>query len=80
MPTQAAKTTEKKRHWGKAVWHYRDKAGMSRQALARRTELTTTTIFNIEHGIVAEPTYSTLESLATGLDVTVDELRQRADG
>jgi transcriptional regulator with XRE-family HTH domain len=51
----------------------RERRGESREAVARRADISTTTYFRIEKG-ENEPSLATLIGIAAALEVTLDEL------
>ena len=52
----------------------REEKGISKLELARRTSLSARIIEFIEHGKVMNPRLSTMQSIATALDVSIEEL------
>jgi putative transcriptional regulator len=65
MPTQAS-----------AVREYREKAGLSQEALARKVEVSRQTIVNIERG--SEPRVLLALAIAAVLGVAVSDLFRRS--
>lgn len=57
-----------------AVKHLRLKAGMTREAVAKRAGLSNPTITEVEEGLKTEPRWQTLRDLATGLGIEVPDL------
>lgn len=58
---------------GETLRHYRERAGLSQEALATRTGLTAKAISALERGERRRPYPRTLTLLATALDLTTDE-------
>lgn len=58
---------------GLAVEKLRRDAGMTRDAVARKGELSGTTITHIEKGLKVEPGWGTFRRLAKGLGVELEE-------
>lgn len=58
---------------GKAIKHFRKDAGLTQQQVWEATGVHYTEISRLERG-VGNPTYSTIESLAEGLGVSVDRI------
>ena len=54
--------------------YYREKIGYSKLRLARETGLSARCIEFIEHNRIKSPGFKTLEKLAKGLNITVEEL------
>jgi len=63
---------------GKAVQELRQRAGLSRAALAARAELDATSIARIEEGAI-DPTWGSMRRIAAGLGVSLEELAEEAE-
>ena len=53
---------------------YRAKIGLSQDQLARKAEITYSTLTKLESGVNQNPKVKTLQQLAKALDVTLDDL------
>jgi len=62
-----------------ALRHLREERGITREALASRSEVTANGLERIEHGTVA-PAWTTVRRLADGLGVTMVELSAAVEG
>jgi transcriptional regulator with XRE-family HTH domain len=56
-----------------AIKHFRKEAGLTQQQVWEATGIHYTEISRLERGL-GNPTFSTLESLAEGLGVTIDRI------
>jgi transcriptional regulator with XRE-family HTH domain len=63
---------------GLAVKHRREELGLTQEQLANDTDLHQRWISNVETG-KRNPSYGSLRRLATGLELPVSELLQRAE-
>jgi transcriptional regulator with XRE-family HTH domain len=63
---------------GKAVQELRQRAGLSRAALAARAELDDTSVSRIEAGTI-DPTWGSMRRIAKGLGVSLRELAEEAE-
>jgi transcriptional regulator with XRE-family HTH domain len=59
---------------GEHIRAVRKERGLSQEALARRADLSLNVVARIELGIITNPHYLTLDSIARALDITVEEL------
>ena len=57
-----------------SVKRLRKERGLSQDQLARKADITYTTLAKIESGANQNPTIKTLQGIAKALDVTLDEL------
>ena len=57
-----------------SVKRLRKERGLSQDQLARKADITYTTLAKIESGVNQNPTIKTLQGIAKALDVTLDEL------
>lgn len=57
-----------------SVKRFRKERGLSQDQLARKADITYTTLAKIESGANQNPTMKTLQGIAKALDVTLDEL------
>ena len=62
-----------------ALRHIREERGITREALASRSDMTVNGLARIEHGAVA-PGWGTVRSLAAGLGVSLVELGAAVEG
>ena len=59
---------------GERIKHWRKEKSMTQDALAKKADLPYTTLAKIEAGLVSNPRMDTLIKIATGLEITVNEL------
>ena len=59
---------------GKDVSKFRNKKGLSQQALANQCQIAISTLQKLEYGYNANPTLDVLKPIAKVLDVSLDEL------
>ena len=59
---------------GRKIRALREAAGLSRDELARKANMTASAVYNIEAGISKEPTFATRQALSLVLGVTPREL------
>ncbi len=52
----------------------RNKQGLTQDALARKCDIPYTTLTKIEANVITKPSIQTVVKIATGLDVSIDEL------
>lgn len=57
----------------------RKDAGFSQEGLARRANLSLNAVAKIETSVIKDPHYSTLESIAEGLGISVSELLEEPE-
>ena len=60
-------------HVGEAIRFYRKRAGLTQQELARRAQISPTSVVRLETGEVRQPRYGTLIKLAEALQVNPAE-------
>ena len=53
---------------------YRNKQGLTQEALSRRADISYNTIIKLESGAIADPRMNTLRQLASALGVSIDKL------
>jgi XRE family transcriptional regulator, regulator of sulfur utilization len=63
---------------GKAIRQLREKRRISQESLAHEAGTTTGTVSSIERGL-SNPTWGTVKSIATALDVSMGELGSLVD-
>ena len=56
------------------VKRYRTKKGLSQDQLARKADVTYSTLTKLESGVNQNPKVKTLQQIAAALDVTLDDL------
>ena len=56
---------------------FREKAGMTQEALARKADISYNTLVKLESGAVTNPRMDNLMKLADALDVSMDQLAGR---
>ncbi len=54
--------------------HWREKKGLTQEALARKADISYNTIIKLETGGIKDPRISTITKLAKALEITIDEL------
>jgi transcriptional regulator with XRE-family HTH domain len=54
--------------------HWREKKGLTQEALARKANVSYNTIIKLETGGIKDPRVSTITKLAQALEITIDEL------
>ena len=54
--------------------HWREKKGLTQEALARKADISYNTIIKLETGGIKDPRVSTITKLAQALGITVNEL------
>ena len=59
---------------GDKIKAIRTKQGLTQDALARKCDIPYTTLTKIESNVITKPSIQTVSKIATGLDVTIDEL------
>ena len=65
---------EKERTIGQKVKAWRNKKGLTQEALARKADIPYTTLAKIESDVIKSPTLPTATKIAVGLEITLDEL------
>lgn len=65
---------------GQNIKKYRKKLGISQEGLARKSDVTFTSLTKIESGINKNPTIKTVKKLADTFGITIDELIGRKLG
>ncbi len=53
---------------------YRNKLGLTQEALARKADISYNTIIKLESGGIGDPRMETLKKLAKALEVKIDDL------
>ena len=64
----------KNRQIGDKIKVFRAKQGLTQDALARKCDIPYTTLTKIESNVITKPSIQTVVKIATGLDVSIDEL------
>lgn len=59
---------------GDKVRQIRNKRGLTQDQLARQCDLPYTTLTKLESNVITKPTIQTVEKVAKGLGITIDEL------
>lgn len=59
---------------GDKVRHIRTKQGLTQDQLARKCDVPYTTLTKIESNVITKPTIQTVEKIAKGLEMTIDEV------
>ena len=59
---------------GDKVRHIRTKRGLTQDQLARLCDIPYTTLTKLESNVITKPTIQTVEKIAKGLEMTIDEL------
>ena len=63
---------------GKAIRQLREKKGLTQEAVAHDAGITTATLGVIERGL-SNPTWATLQGIATALGVSIVEIARRTE-
>ena len=58
---------------------FREKSGMTQEALARKADISYNTLVKLESGAVTNPRMDNLMKLADALDVSMDQLAGRSN-
>jgi len=53
---------------------YRKKLKLTQEGLARKVDISYSTIIKLETGVISDPRMETLKKLAKALDISIDEL------
>lgn len=61
---------------GERIKYWRQKLGITQDALSKRADIPLSTISKIESGSVNKPTIQTIMSIAKGLDISIDDLME----
>jgi len=59
---------------GDKVRQIRGKLGLTQDQLARQCDIPYTTLTKLESNVITKPTIQTVEKIAKGLKITIDEL------
>jgi transcriptional regulator with XRE-family HTH domain len=78
VPSPMRRSEQPQPALGKAIRQLREKRGTTQEAIAHKADITTGTLSLIERGH-ANPTWSTVKSIATALGVSMGELGKLAD-
>jgi len=66
--------SKQNRQIGDKIKVFRAKQGLTQDALARKCDIPYTTLTKIESNVITKPSIQTVVKIATGLDVSIDEL------
>ena len=64
----------KNRQIGDKIKVFRTKQGLTQDALARKCDIPYTTLTKLESNVITKPSIQTVEKVAKGLNITIDEL------
>ena len=78
VPAQMRRSDQPQPALGQAIRQLREKRGTTQEDLAHEADITTGTLSLIERGH-ANPTWSTVKSLAAALGISMGELGKLAD-
>jgi len=59
---------------GDKVRQLRNKQGLTQDQLARKCDLPYTTLTKIESNVITKPSIQTVEKIAKGLEMTIDDI------
>lgn len=59
---------------GDKIKHLRLKQGLTQDALAKKADIPYTTFTKIESNVITSPTIQTVEKIARGLKISIDDL------
>ena len=59
---------------GEKIKRERSKKNLTQDSLAKKADLPYTTLTKIESNVITKPTIQTVEKIAKGLEITIDEL------
>ena len=59
---------------GQKIKRFRNNKDLTQEALARRADIPYATLVKIESDAVENPSIKTVKKIASGLDITIDEL------
>ncbi|TAN32711.1 XRE family transcriptional regulator [Patescibacteria group bacterium] len=65
---------EEKKTIGEKIKKWRAKKDLTQDALAKKADIPYSTIAKIESDVITRPTIQTVQKLAVGLGITLDEL------
>ncbi len=66
--------TKNNREIGEKIKEIRNKKGLTQDALAKKADLPYTTLTKIESNVITNPSIQTVAKIASGLEVSIDEL------
>jgi len=64
----------KNKQIGDKIKAIRTKQGLTQDALARKCDIPYTTLTKIESNVITKPSIQTVSKIASGLDISIDEL------
>jgi len=67
-------TMEGKKTIGEKIKKWRAKKNLTQDALAKKAKMPYSTIAKIESNVITKPSIQTVQKIAAGLDITIDEL------
>lgn len=59
---------------GDKVRHLRSKIGLTQDQLARQCDIPYTTLTKLESNVITKPSVQTVEKIAKGLNMTIDDI------
>lgn len=59
---------------GDKIRHIRKQKGLTQDQLARQCDIPYTTLTKLESNVITKPTIQTVEKIAKGLEMTIDEI------
>ena len=66
--------SKKLKHIGDKIKQVRQKQKLTQDALSKKANIPYTTLTKIESNVITKPSIQTVEKIASGLDITIDEL------
>ena len=67
-------TMEGKKTIGEKIKKWRAKKNLTQDALAKKAKMPYSTIAKIESNVITKPSIQTVQKIAAGLDITINEL------
>ena len=65
---------EEKKTIGEKIKKWRAKKNLTQDALVKKAKMPYSTIAKIESDVITKPSIQTVQKIAAGLDITIDEL------
>lgn len=59
---------------GDKIRHIRKQKGLTQDQLARQCDIPYTTLTKLESNVITKPTIQTVEKIAKGLEMTIDDI------
>lgn len=65
---------EEKKTIGEKIKKWRSKKDLTQDALSKKADIPYSTIAKIESDVITKPSIQTVQKIAIGLDITIDDL------